>query len=395
MYGNKLTFLAFLALVVATGFSCTKTIINSGTISKTNTVTNPTTASRTISACPIFSADYPLNTSIDDQEKYPVLKNSDEMIAGIKKFGTNIMLSTVAPMPTVVTDETPLSTLTCDPAISWCTKNSLIGTKTISWPYPEDIFIVPGHDHHAYAIQETFGQPVGVEPIPAPPAPSGQPNCYLYETWWTSKTDNGFLAGGVSVFDLRNDLNYTPTGIGGSSASNIPIFAGLVTYDEAVSGNIEHALSVAVTIPQYGYIAPANTGQIPLNCAGTPTNRTAKALSNFARIQDVPCDPHNSDLPAMGQRFRLKQDFDETPFLNAPMSLAIIRALKKYGTVVTDGSGASFMLHADNDPRWLEHQTRDDLLLLKTKLSIDYFEAVESGPVTWLPLNVPNSKLTF
>jgi hypothetical protein len=299
-----------------------------------------------------------------------------------------------------VTDSQPLLTLGCPADISWC-PTTLIGSAGVKVPYPSDLQISTNTDAHTYIIHETSLPPVGgiQNPIMTPALSSpNETNCYLYETWHTAKTATGFTAGGFSVYDLKRDINYVPALIGGSAASNLPIAPGIIRYDEAINDRINHAIGFAIPLTRFGYIDPSNNSQFPFHCAGTAP----------AHVASFPCDLFNVNLPAMGQRFRLKASYDETPYKNYPITLAIIHAMKKYGLILTDGS-PGFTFKVDLDPRFQQHiwpdmqSLKQDLPAnvnpLPTKIPVQEFEAVYSGTVidSWkVPagtVNVPNSAI--
>jgi hypothetical protein len=141
--------------------------------------------------------------------------------------------------------------------------------------------------------------------------------------------DGGWSAGSGAVFDLtRNDLR--PAGWTSADAAGLPIFPGLVRYDEVVErGEIAHALRFTVRRTQRAYIAPAR------HYASSAT------------------DP---DLPPMGLRVRLKADFDATSF---PRNVQVIlRALQRFGMFVAD-NGSDWYITGAPDPRWNDEELRE------------------------------------
>ena len=64
-------------------------------------------------------------------------------------------------------------------------------------------------------------------------------------------------AGSGAIFDLRSNA-LRPDGWTSADAAGLPIFPGLVRYDEVVQqGVIDHALRFTVADTQAGYIHPA------------------------------------------------------------------------------------------------------------------------------------------
>ena len=107
-------------------------------------------------------------------------------------------------------------------------------------------------------------------------------NRMLYEFFAARKTDDGWQAAQASVFDLKtNDLR--PDGWTSADAAGLPIFPAVVRYDELQRGRIEHAMRVTVRKTRRAFVAPA---------------------THFASRHE------NEDYPRMGERIRLKADFD-------------------------------------------------------------------------------------
>ncbi|MDD4891498.1 MAG: hypothetical protein PHU85_16385, partial [Phycisphaerae bacterium] len=126
----------------------------------------------------------------------------------------------------------------------------------------------------------------------------------LYETWSTYKTPTGYKAGSGAIFDLTSDgKKLRPEGWTSADAAGLPVFPGLVRYDEVAEGKaIRHAIRFTVVKTQRGYIHPA---------------------THFAsRSKDA-------KLPPMGLRVRLRANFDDS---KAPAcAKVIIQAMKTYG----------------------------------------------------------------
>lgn len=131
-------------------------------------------------------------------------------------------------------------------------------------------------------------------------------NRLLYEFFVMRKTDGGWEAAQASVFDLKSN-KLRPDGWTSADAAGLPIFPAVVRYDELKRGVIDHALRVTVRRTKREYVYPA---------------------THFAsRLTDA-------DLPRMGERFRLRKDFDVSGF--SPEVKTILTALKRYGMFVAD-----------------------------------------------------------
>ena len=168
--------------------------------------------------------------------------------------------------------------------------------------------------------------------------------CKLYELYSARRLGGGWEAGSGAVFNLRSNA-LRPEGWTSADAAGLPIFPLLARYPEVHAGRIDHALRVTVARTQRGYIHPAT-----------------HLASNSS-------DP---GLPPMGLRLRLKASFDLTPYHG--QAIVILRALKRYGLIVANGS--SWYISGASDRRWSD----EDLNQLKS-VPGSAFEAISSGPI--------------
>jgi hypothetical protein len=132
-------------------------------------------------------------------------------------------------------------------------------------------------------------------------------NGRLYEFYEMRRTAAaGWEAGNASIHDLTaNKLR--PRGHTSADAAGLPILPGVIRYDEVERGIVAHAMRVTVKQTRREYIYPAR------HYASTST------------------DPN---LPAMGERLRLRADFDISKF--PKHAQAILLGMKKYGLIVAD-----------------------------------------------------------
>jgi hypothetical protein len=145
-------------------------------------------------------------------------------------------------------------------------------------------------------------------------------NRMLYEFYQLRKTDGGWAATQSSVFDLKSN-KLRPDGWTSADAAGLPIFPAVVRYDELKRGVIDHPLRVTVRRTRREYVFPA---------------------THFAsRLTDP-------DLPRMGERLRLRKDFDVSVF--SPEVKTILVALKRYGMFVAD-NGIEWAVSVSPDPR--------------------------------------------
>jgi hypothetical protein len=147
-------------------------------------------------------------------------------------------------------------------------------------------------------------------------------NCVLYEMWNSWPQSGGsWYAGSGAIFDLKS-YTLRPDGWTSADAAGLPILPGLVRYDEVASGEIRHAIRFTAPETRHAYVWPAR---------------------HYAS------DLTGSQYPPMGQRFRLKADFDITGF--SPEVQVILQAMKTYGIILAD-NGSSWFISGAPDERW-------------------------------------------
>jgi len=145
-------------------------------------------------------------------------------------------------------------------------------------------------------------------------------NRMLYEFFALKRTATGWQAAQASLFDLKTN-KLRPAGWTSADAAGLPIFPAVVRYDELKRGEINHALRVTVRRTRRAYVAPA---------------------THYAsRLTD-------ENLPRMGERLRLRQDFDVTQF--SPAVRTILTALQRYGMLVAD-NGIEWAISVAPDER--------------------------------------------
>jgi len=171
-------------------------------------------------------------------------------------------------------------------------------------------------------------------------------NCILYEMFYSwPRQDGDWNAGSGAVFNLRSNA-LRPDGWTSADAAGLPILPGLVRYEEVVAGEINHAIRFTARNSHIrkSYVWPAR------HQANTSTS---------------------SLLPPMGQRFRLKADFDISSF--STMTKVILKAMKKYGLILAD-NGSDWYISGVADDRW----DNDTLVSEFKKIQGSDFEAVDA-----------------
>lgn len=168
-------------------------------------------------------------------------------------------------------------------------------------------------------------------------------HCRLYELYALYPTSGGWKAGSGAIWNMRSN-HLRPKTWTSADAAGLPIFPGLARWAQARHGSINHALRFTVPETRRAFIYPAR------HYASSNTDR---------------------NLPAMGQRFRLKASFDISGF--PKQSRIVLRALKRYGMIVAD-NGSSWFISGAPSPGW----NNDDLHQLGRVTGRD-FEAVDTS----------------
>ncbi len=273
-----------------------------------------------------FPDDNPWNQDISSS---PVDSNSDNLIASIgletglhPDFGTVYEGAPIGIPYVIVSGSQPLVSITK----FLYTDESDVGP----YPIPANAPIEGGSssdgDRHVLVIDRD--------------------NFILYELYRAFYKNGSWSADSGAIFDLKtNDLR--PAGWTSADAAGLPIFPGLVRYDEVVGlGEIKHALRFTCQHTRRAYVAPAR---------------------HFASSNT------SSNLPPMGMRVRLKANFDISSY-SAHVQV-ILTALKKYGMFVAD-NGSNWFISGSPDSRW-----NDDELSEVRNVKGSDFEVVQMGEV--------------
>jgi hypothetical protein len=253
---------------------------------------NTPEADRILAALPVFLPDNPWHEDISTR---PVLANSKQLVASVgedKRLAYNMDMAFILvppdqkPVPVKIVNGYPDES---DPAPFPVPDNAPIEDWPLNGKSLEEIQRQGRGDRHMLVV----------DPI----------NRMLYEFYHARRTDSGWTAAQSSVFDLRTN-KLRPDGWTSTDAAGLPIFPAVVRYDELERGMIEHAIRFTIRNSRRAYVHPATH---------YASNKT-----------DV-------NLPRMGERFRLRQDFDISGF--SPHARAILKGLKKYGMFVADNGG--------------------------------------------------------
>jgi hypothetical protein len=165
----------------------------------------------------------------------------------------------------------------------------------------------------------------------------------LYRAFYVANPRPHWNADSGAAWDLRSTAR-RPEGWTSADAAGLPIFPGLVRYDEAASGQLDHAIRVTVESTRNAWVHPAS------HCAG---------------------DSSDPSAPPMGLRLRLKAGYPLGGFSGAAKTIAL--AMKRYGLIVAD-NGSNWFFSGTSDRRW------DDENLNQLKgIPGSAFEAVKSA----------------
>jgi len=283
-----------------------------------------------ISGCEVFPANNVWNTPVD---KLPVDPNSNQYVAtiganapGHPDFGSGLWDGGPIGIPfTTVPGTQPKVNVTFQ-----------YSDESDPGPYP-----IPPNVPIEGGAQSTGDRHVLV---------IDTDNCILYEMWSAyPQPDGSWQAGSGAIFNLKSNT-LRPAGWTSADAAGLPIFPGLVRYDEVAAGEIQHAIRFTAPQTRNTYIWPARHEASDLTAA---------------------------NYPPMGQRFRLKASFDISGFAQ-PVQV-ILRALQKYGMILAD-NGSSWYLSGAPDDRW-----DNDVLHQIAQLQGSDFEAVNESSLMVQP----------
>ncbi len=169
--------------------------------------------------------------------------------------------------------------------------------------------------------------------------------CILYELYRAFFKHGGgahWNADSGARWDLRSTALRSDSWTS-ADAAGLPIFPGLVRYEEAAAGRIDHAIRVTFDSTRDAWVHPAS------HCAG---------------------DTSSANAPPMGMRLRLKGSYGLGHF-SGP-ARAIAEALKRYGMIVAD-NGSNWFFSGTSDRRW------DDDNLNQLKGISGAFQVVKSA----------------
>jgi hypothetical protein len=260
-----------------------------------------------VAGCPVFPRNNPWNQRVD---RLPVLRNSDEIVNSI-----GLQTTMHADFGSGLWDGGPIG-------IPFATVARGQAKVPVSFEYADE------SDRGRYPVP------------PAAPIEGGRSadgdrhvivvdrsRCRLYELYAAYAQGGGtsWTAGSGAIWNLRSN-RLRPRGWTSADAAGLPILPGLARYAEVKRGRIDHALRFTADQTRRAYIYPAR---------------------HFASDQTDP------NLPAMGQRLRLRWGYDISHFPR--QARIVLKALKRYGMILAD-NGSSWYVSGAPDPRWSNTQ---------------------------------------
>lgn len=268
-----------------------------------------------------FPADNPWNTDISAAEVDP---NSDRLIASIgadtglyRDFGSGLWDGAPIGIPYRV-----VSGQQAKVAVEYLAYGDESDPSPFPIPLDAPVEGAPGQDgdRHVLVIDRD--------------------NQRLYELGRAFARADRWQADVGAVFHLDSNT-VRPTAKNGwtsADAAGLPIFPGLVRYDEAAlgAGGIRHALRFTAARTRRAFVPPAT------HYASSSTD---------------------SNLPPMGMRVRLKASF-AIPSTFSAEAKAILTALKTYGMFLAD-NGSNWYISGAPDDRWNNDRLRSELASVK------------------------------
>ena len=320
------------------------TLSSSGTISGT-----PTTAGSTAFSVDVVDSTTPTPLSLTGNLSITV--NPAGQACGNMSMGNGASLNGYVPFPSSNAWNTNIASSAIDP-----TSAAIITVLTGSNLHPDFSNVVDGNYGIPYVVVDSSATPgipvtmntypsesdITLYPIPITAPIEGFPaectatgdnhlividktKCWIYETWQTQLCNGAWTAANGAIWDLTS-TERRPYGWTSADAAGLPIFPGLVRYDEVAAGAINHAIRMTLAQTKSdsngGYFVPPAT----------------HAAGNNSSTNNI-----------MGMRLRLKASFDISGFSAA--NRVILTAMKNYGLIVAD-NGSNMYFQGSPDARW-------------------------------------------
>src|SRR5258708_4027157 len=232
----------------------------------------------TVGSCAVFPADNIWNTRVDQLQVHPSSSTWVTTIGASSHlhpdFGSGVYDGGPIGIPYV----TVAGSQTKYPATFTYQSESDTGPYAIPLNAPIEGGSASGGDRHVIAVDTD--------------------HCILYEIYAAYPQTSSWKGGSGAIYNLSSEA-LRPSTWTSADAAGLPIFPGLVRYDEIVAGEIRHAIRFTVPQSQAAFVWPARH----------------EASSNSSNT-----------YPPMGARFRLKASFDISAY--SATNKIILTALK-------------------------------------------------------------------
>jgi hypothetical protein len=276
--------------------------------------------------CPIYADDDVWHSNISQMPVHPMSATWINNTGGPAKLIHPDFGGPYGYQLQVVDNATPTTRLDFDYADE---------SDNVAYPFTASTPIEPASDAHAFMLNKD--------------------TCLLYELFAASWNGGRPTAGSGAVFDLKkHDLR--PSGWTSADAAGLPIWPGVLRYDELTRGFIDHAIRFTAQRTDRSFVWPAR--------------HQAGAASD-------------ASLPPMGARFRLKAGFSFAGF--TPQTQVVLTAMQMYGLILAD-NGSNWFFQGQTDSRW-----SDQLISELKRIPAGAFEAVDASS---LMLDPNSSRVT-
>ncbi|MDP9246408.1 MAG: hypothetical protein M3O64_07110 [Chloroflexota bacterium] len=193
----------------------------------------------------------------------------------------------------------------------------------VPYPFTASTPIEPASDAHALMLNKD--------------------TCVLYEMFDASWNGGRPTAGSGAVFDL-NTHALRPSGWTSADAAGLPIWPGVLRYDEVARGLVDHAIRFTAQRTDKRFVWPA---------------RHQAGAANDA------------SLPPMGARFRLKAGFSLDGY--SQQTQVVLTAMQRYGLILAD-NGSNWFFTGQTSSSW-----SDQLLSELKRIPAGAFEAIDAS----------------
>jgi hypothetical protein len=192
----------------------------------------------------------------------------------------------------------------------------------VAYPFTASTPIEPASDAHAFMLNKD--------------------TCVLYELFAASWNGGNPTAGSGAVFDLKTHA-LRPSGWTSADAAGLPIWPGVLRYDEILRGVVDHAIRFTAQRTDRSFVWPA------------------RHQAGAAR---------DASLPPMGARFRLRSDFSFAGY--GAQTQVVLRAMQQYGLILAD-NGSNWFFQG-NVAAW-----PDQMIAELKRIPAGAFEAVDAS----------------